>query len=301
MGSRKIKVGSRESKLAVIQAQLVMQEIKRNFPEYVLELVTMKTTGDAILDRTLDKIGGKGLFTKELDNSLRQGMIDIAVHSLKDLPAEIPEDLPLAALTKREDVRDVLVLPPGIRQPEAAKPIGCSSARRKIQLQALNSFKDFRIEPVRGNVLTRLRKLDDGKFSALILASAGLKRLGLKNRISYTFSREEILPAAGQGILAVQGRRGEDLRFLDCIRDEDASAAAAAEREFIRILNGGCSAPIAAYAAVEGEEIKLTGFYVQETTGRKAYGSITGKRSDAGRLGQSLAWRLVKEVDDGEQ
>jgi len=301
MGIRKLKVGSRDSKLAVIQARMIMEKIKRNFPEYDLELITMKTTGDYILDRTLDQIGGKGLFTKELDHGLRRGIIDIAVHSLKDLPAEIPADLPLVAVTKREDPRDVLVLPSGSERLETAKALGCSSARRRIQLQCLDRFKGFTVEPVRGNVLTRLRKLDEGQYGALILAYAGLKRLGLKDRINYIFSTEEILPAAGQGILAVQGRRGEDHRFLDCVRDEDAVAAAAAEREFIRTLNGGCSAPIAAYASVAGDDIKLTGLYVEESAGIQAQGSISGKRAEAGRLGQELALRLLNEVNHGEQ
>lgn len=301
MGTRKLKVGSRDSKLAVIQARMIMEEIKRNFPEYDLELITMKTTGDNILDRTLAQIGGKGLFTKELDQGLRQGIIDITVHSLKDLPAEIPEDLPIVAVTEREDPRDVLVLPGGGERLEPAQALGCSSARRRIQLQNLDRFKGFTVEPVRGNVLTRLRKLDEGQYGALILAYAGLIRLGLKDRSSYIFRTEEILPAAGQGILAVQGRKGEDHRFLDCIRDEDAVAAATAEREFIRTLDGGCSAPIAAYASVAGDEIKLTGLYVEESAGVRAQGSITGIRSEGRRLGQELALRLLNEVNQSEQ
>jgi len=294
---QKLRIGSRESKLAVIQSQLIMEMIKKSFPEVELELITMKTTGDIILDQTLDKIGGKGLFVKELDQALRQGVIDIAVHSLKDMPAESSEELPIIAFTEREDPRDVLIFPEGIEQLNRVQPVGCSSARRKVQIQEI--WPEMRVEPVRGNVITRLRKLDEGQFGALILAYAGLKRLGLQNRISYTFSPEEMLPAAGQGILAVQGRKGEKLDFLDCIRDRDAETAALAEREFIRILDGGCSAPIAAFAQIAGDEVKLNGLYVDERSGIKAKGSISGTRAEAINLGHTLAKRLLQEVKQG--
>ena len=178
------------------------------------ELVTMKTTGDQILNRTLEQIGGKGLFVKELDQALRDGRVDFTVHSLKDLPLDVPEDLPLAAFSQRADPRDVLVLPAGAAALDPAKPIGCSSRRRQLQLRALYPGMEF--APVRGNVLTRLRKLDEGAYSALVLAAAGLQRLGLLDRISRYFSVEEMLPAAGQGILAVQTRRGVDCACHRC-------------------------------------------------------------------------------------
>ena len=200
----KIRVGSRESRLAVIQSQIVMEKIKEYNPEIELELVTMKTTGDIILDRTLDKIGGKGLFVKELDRALRNNEVDITVHSGKDVPMEVPEDLPLVAFSKREDPRDVLVLPKGIKEIDFSKPIGCSSARRRVQLKKI--FPNCTVMPVRGNILTRLEKLDRGEYSALVLAKAGIKRLGLEERISREFSVDEIIPAACQGILAVQAK-----------------------------------------------------------------------------------------------
>ena len=288
----KIRIGSRESALAVIQSQMVMDAIARTVPDAELELVTMKTTGDRILDKTLDQIGGKGLFVKELDQALRDGRADFTVHSLKDMPMDVPEDLPLAAFSKREDPRDVLVLPEGVTELDPAKPIGCSSRRRQLQLKEL--FPDMDIRPVRGNVQTRLKKLQDGEFSALVLAAAGLKRLGLEDRISRYFSPEEMLPAAGQGILAVQTRQGVDTACLTAVHDPDAACCALAERAFVRALDGGCSSPVAAYAVVEGETLTLTGLYVSpdETVVRK--GSLSGPRTAAETLGETLADKLKK-------
>lgn len=288
----KLRIGSRESRLAVIQSRMVMEAIAKAEPAAELELVTMKTTGDKILDKTLDKIGGKGLFVRELDQALREGKVDFTVHSLKDMPMEVPEDLPLAAFSSREDPRDVLVLPEGVTEMDPSKPIGCSSRRRQLQLKKL--FPEMRIEPVRGNVQTRLAKLDAGQFSALVLAAAGLKRLGLTNRISRYFEPEEILPAAGQGILVVQTRKGMNTDCLRLVHDEETACCAKAERAFVRELNGGCSSPVAAHATVDGETLTLTGFYVSpdETIQRK--GSIRGSVPDAITLGRTLA-RLLKE------
>lgn len=316
-GKRRIRVGSRESRLAVIQAEMVMDLIRRAHPGIEPELVTMKTTGDMILDRSLDTVGGKGLFVKELDQALRDGRIDIAVHSLKDMPADTPEDLPLLAFSKREDPRDVLVLPAGtggtgdngtagagtagIGGPAAAdgsgvagKPIGSSSARRSLQLRRL--FNGVPTAGVRGNVLTRLSKLDRGDYRALVLAAAGLLRLGLENRISRVFEPSEMIPAAGQGIMAVQGRAGESYDYLDCVNDKDSEAAALTERAFVRSLEGGCSAPIAAYAKVEGSGIKLTGLYYIENRDEYITGEISGRREDGEALGKELARRLKAGV-----
>ena len=288
----KIRVGSRESALAVIQSRMVMDAIRQAVPDAELELVTMKTTGDRILDRTLDQIGGKGLFVKELDHALRDGRVDFTVHSLKDMPMDVPEDLPLAAFSRREDPRDVLVLAEGASQLDPSRPIGCSSRRRQLQLKAL--FPRMEVMPVRGNVQTRLKKLQDGEYSALVLAAAGLKRLGLENRISRYFEPEEILPAAGQGILAVQTRRGTDTACLAKLHDRDAACCALAERAFVRSLDGGCSSPVAAYAVVEGEKLTLTGLYVSadETVVRR--GRKTGEKSQAQALGIALAEALKK-------
>ncbi|MDD6034253.1 MAG: hydroxymethylbilane synthase [Oscillospiraceae bacterium] len=288
----KIRVGSRESALAVIQSQIVMDAIRQAVPHAELELITMKTTGDRILDKTLDQIGGKGLFVRELDHALRDGRVDFTVHSLKDMPMDVPEDLPLAAFSRREDPRDALVLPEGGSQLDPSRPIGCSSRRRQLQLKAL--FPQMEVKPVRGNVQTRLKKLQDGEFSALVLAAAGLKRLGLEGRISRYFDPEEILPAAGQGILAVQTRKGMDTSCLATLHNRDAACCAMAERAFVRALNGGCSSPVAAYAVVEGENLALTGLYVSadETVVRR--GTKTGEKSRAQALGIALAEALKK-------
>ena len=288
----KLRIGSRESRLAVIQSRMVMEKIAKAEPAAELELVTMKTTGDKILDKTLDKIGRKGLFVRELDQALREERVDFTVHSLKDMPMEVPEDLPLAAFSSREDPRDVLVLPEGTTEIDRSKPIGCSSRRRQLQLKKL--FPDMAIEPVRGNVQTRLAKLEAGQFSALVLAAAGLKRLGLEERISRYFSVEEILPAAGQGILVVQTRKGMDTDCLRLVQDKESACCARAERAFVRALNGGCSSPVAAHAVVERTLLTLTGFYVSADERIQRKGSIRGSAADAEMLGKTLA-RQLKE------
>lgn len=288
----KLRIGSRESRLAVIQSRMVMEKIAKAEPAAELELVTMKTTGDKILDKTLDKIGGKGLFVRELDQALREERVDFTVHSLKDMPMEVPEDLPLAAFSSREDPRDVLVLPEGTTEIDRSKPIGCSSRRRQLQLKKL--FPDMAIEPVRGNVQTRLAKLEAGQFSALVLAAAGLKRLGLEERISRYFSVEEVLPAAGQGILVVQTRKGMNTDCLRLVQDKESACCARAERAFVRALNGGCSSPVAAHAVVEGTLLTLTGFYVSADERIQRKGSIRGSAADAEMLGKALA-RQLKE------
>ena len=286
-----IRVGSRESKLAVIQSELVMDAIRASHPDVTLELVTMKTTGDKILDRTLDKIGGKGLFVKELDAALLDGRADLTVHSCKDLPMEENPAIPLAGFSKREDPRDVLVLPEGVTELDSTKPIGCASARRAVQLKEL--FPGMEIAPVRGNVLTRLRKLDEGQFSALVLAAAGLKRLGLEGRITRYFTVEEMIPAAGQGILALQTRAGEDLSYLDGVLDEEGALCARAERAFVRALDGGCSSPIAAHAVLSGGEITMTGLYVNED-GAAVRRTAAGPRDQ----GENLAEHLADEIKE---
>ena len=207
---RTIRIGSRESRLAVVQSELVQKYLESQGVQ--APIVTMKTTGDKILDRTLDQVGGKGLFVKELDAALLDGRSDISVHSLKDVPVEINSKLPLIGFSKREDPRDVLVLPMGKDTLDPKLPIGCSSRRRVLQAKEL--YPDMTFQSVRGNVQTRLQKLDRGEYSALILAAAGLKRLGLSERISRYFTTEEIIPCAGQGILALQGRADMDCEIF---------------------------------------------------------------------------------------
>ena len=205
---------------------------------------------------------------------------------------EVPEDLPLAAFSRREDPRDALVLPEGVSELDLSRPIGCSSRRRQLQLAAL--FPGVEVKPVRGNVQTRLAKLEAGEYSALVLAAAGLKRLGLEGRIHRYFSVEEMIPAAGQGILAVQTRRGMDLSFLADVADEESTVCDLAERAFVRELAGGCSSPVAAHAVAEQGTVTLTGLYVSpdETVVRR--GRIAGPKEEAERMGQTLA-RQLKE------
>lgn len=278
--------------MALAQTRLVVAAIRRKRPDLDFEIVPMKTTGDKILDKSLDAIGGKGLFIKELDDALASGRVDLCVHSYKDVPVPDAPSLRIVAATKREDPRDVLVLPAGKNELARDLPIGTSSLRRRCQLAAL--YPDRRCEPVRGNVQTRLRKLDAGEFSGLVLAAAGLKRLGLWDRVSRVFEVDELLPSACQGILAIQGRAGEDYSYLSAVADADAADAASAERSFIEALGATCASPVAAYAAIDRGALTLTGLFVDDD-GVKRTGSKTGSRSDARRIGVELAASLKPE------
>ncbi|WP_312092859.1 hydroxymethylbilane synthase [Aminipila sp.] len=294
MARRKIIVGSRDSKLAVAQSQLVMNQIAEAHPEIELELVTMKTTGDIILDKRLDKIGGKGLFVKELDKALMEGKIDLSVHSLKDMPMEISEELPLIAFSKRENPLDVLVFPENSSSENKKLPLGTSSLRRELQLREI--YPDWKVESVRGNLQTRLSKLDSGKYGSIILAYAGIARLGMEERISRIFTADEIIPAAGQGIIAVQGRAGEDYSFLDCVNDKHSEICAKTERAFVTYLDGGCSSPIGAFAEITGEEMLIRGLYYNEESQEYVKGRISGNVSE----GEKLAVELAKKLKDGK-
>lgn len=288
---RRIVIGSRASKLAVQQAVIVMEQIRSAHPGIETGMETFVTTGDKILDKNLDSIGGKGLFVRELDQALLTGRIDIAVHSLKDMPMETPEKLPVLAYSKREDPRDALVLPEGMQTWDGTGVVGCSSARRKLQLNKL--YPKASVSDIRGNVQTRLDKLDRGEYAALVLACAGLIRLGLEDRISRTFEPEEMLPAAGQGILAVQGGQDDELKqLLACVNDTEAQACAIAERSFVYALGGGCSEPVAAFAQMRGSILYLDGWYLDEETGWQLTGNIAGEAADAGQLGKALAEKL---------
>ncbi|RXE58041.1 hydroxymethylbilane synthase [Acetivibrio mesophilus] len=290
----KIRVGSRESRLAVRQSQIVIDSIKKYSPDIEIELITMKTTGDIILDKTLDKIGGKGLFVKELDRALLDEKVDITVHSFKDMPMDIDDRLPIAAVSKREDPRDVLVLPKGVNEIDFSRPIGCSSLRRKIQIEKI--YPNSTIQPIRGNVLTRLEKLDSGEYSAIALAYAGLKRLGLEDRIWRVFSTDEIVPAACQGIIAVQARKGFDVSFLANFHDKDSWDISVAERSFIKALNGGCSSPAAAFGVIQEDKIILTGFHVDKSN-RIYKLTKAGNRNQGEELGYNLAMEMLKGMD----
>lgn len=290
---KEIIIGSRESKLAVIQSEMVRHYIQKHYPELPVSILAMKTSGDQILNQALEKIGGKGLFVKELDLALAEKRSDLSVHSLKDVPMELPEELPLIGFSRREDPRDVLVLPQGCSEIDFSKPVGCSSRRRMIQFQRM--YPQAQFETIRGNVQTRLRKLDEGMYGATILAAAGLKRLGLTERISRYFSIEEMIPAAGQGILAVQGRAGEDYRFLDGYSDFEAEVCALAERAFVRRLGGSCSTPVAAYATVQGDKMTLRAIYLDENKGRLHEGVRKGSSEEPELLGEVLADQFLTE------
>lgn len=274
------------------QSQIIIDRIKRNHPEIEVELVTMKTTGDLILDQTLDKIGGKGLFVKELDDALLLGEVDLVVHSFKDLPMEEKSDFPILAIFEREDPRDVLVLPQGQNEIDFSKAIGTSSKRRAIQLRAL--YPEAKTAPIRGNILTRLEKLDRGEFSALVLAYAGLKRVGLEKRVSRIFDSSEMIPAACQGALAIQGSKNFDPRFLVGLDHRESRIVSTAERAFVRFLDGGCTSPVAAYGQLDEEILTLTGFDVLPS-GETIVMTLTGKGQDAEMLGCELARKVEKE------
>ncbi len=282
---RTIRIGTRESLLAAAQAELLKQYIENRYEDITVTLVKMKTEGDKILDKKLDEIGGKGLFVKELDIALQENRTDLSVHSLKDMPMEEAEDYPILGFSRRELPQDVLVLPEGCTKLDQDKPFGTSSPRRSIQLA--NLYPGCQVKTVRGNVLTRLTKLDRGEYGALVLAAAGLVRLGLCHRISRLFSVTEMIPAAGQGILAVQGRKDFDKSLLEGFFDEDAGWQALAERSFVKSLGGGCSSPAAAYAAVEGDEMVLTGMVPEN--GNASVRSVAGKKWEAEQLGMRLA------------
>ncbi len=288
-----IRIGSRESLLAVRQAEIIRDQILSAGPDLSVEIITMKTTGDKILDKSLARIGGKGLFVKELDRALMDGRIDIAVHSLKDMPMEENPEFPVLAYSKREDPRDVLLYRQGIcKLPEHAV-IGTSSMRRLVQMKKL--WPGCTFQGIRGNVQTRMKKLETEGYDATLLAAAGLKRLGMEHVISRYLSVDEVIPAAGQGILAVQGKKGEVADWIKQIDVQESRSAALAERQFIRVTGGDCTSPCAAHAQVSGNELKLTGLYYNEAAEEYTVDVIVAETSKARQAGEILAERMMKE------
>ena len=288
-----IKIGSRESRLAVKQAEIIRDQIIGCDPDISVEIITMKTTGDKILDKSLEKIGGKGLFVKELDRALMDGRIDIAVHSLKDMPMEENPELPILAYGKREDPRDAILYRSGLEALPEQAVIGTSSRRRMLQMERLYPGCTFR--GIRGNVQTRMRKLETEGYDGTLLAAAGLKRLGMEQVIGRYLSLDEMIPAAGQGILAVQGRKGDVHRWIDSIDVWESRAAALAERQFIRVTGGDCTSPCAAHAQVSGNELKLTGLYYNEDTEEYSVDVIVADLSKARQAGEVLAERMIRQ------
>lgn len=285
-----IRIGSRDSRLAVAQTEIIRDIIQRRHPELGIEIVTMKTTGDRILGKSLEAIGGKGLFVKELDIALRDGRIDLAVHSLKDMPMEQPEGLPILAYGKREDARDVLVCREGLIELRESPLVGTSSRRRMLQMETL--YPGVRFQGIRGNVQTRLKKLAEEGMDATILAAAGLNRLGMQRLVARYFSVEEMLPAAGQGILAVQGRSGTSKELLLGVDDPESRACAAAERGFVRELDGDCTSPAAAHAVIKGSHMLLYGLYYRKEDGNWFRDQMSDEIWKAGELGRRLACRM---------
>jgi hydroxymethylbilane synthase len=297
----KLIIGSRGSKLALWQSEWVKARLCALNPQLTVSIEIIKTSGDVLKDAPLAVIGGKGVFTKELEEALLDGRIDLAVHSLKDLPTILPDGLTIAAITEREDTRDALVLRAGFaldspslkNLPEGAT-VGTSSLRRLAQLK--HQRPDIIIKDLRGNVDTRLRKLDAGDYDAIILASAGLRRLGLMERISAPISTEEMLPAVGQGALAIETRIDDSLtlKLLAPLDHESTRAACTAERALLRSLGGGCQLPIAAHAVVSEDYLRLEGLVAAPTGIAIIRDALEGRATDAHELGDSLGKRLLK-------
>ena len=256
--SSHITIATRESRLALWQAEHVRDLLQSRFGLHV-ELLGMTTRGDEILDRTLSKVGGKGLFVKELETALEEGRAQLAVHSLKDVPMDMPDGFALSCVMEREDPRDAWVSPQFARLEDlpVGAVVGTSSLRRTVLLRALRP--DLRIEPLRGNLDTRLRKLDEGQYAGIVLAASGLKRLGLQARIRHIFETEQMLPAAGQGALGIETRsnRSDVQQALASLSHHTSWLAVAAERAVSRAMGGSCSMPLAAHATVQGEQLHL--------------------------------------------
>lgn len=292
-----LKIGTRGSKLALAQSGWVKDRIESAHPEVSVELVLIRTTGDKMLDAPLSKIGGKGLFVKEIEIALMERVVDVAVHSMKDVPAELPPDLETRIFPKREDPRDVLVSREfsSLAGLPKSSAIGTGSLRRSTQL--LFKRPDLRIVPIRGNVDTRIQKMESGQIDAVILAAAGLNRLGLSNRISCILSSDELLPAIGQGALCLEARKGDSslwdiLRFM---HHEETELTVRAERAFLRRLGGGCQVPIAGIARLEDARIVLDGMVAELDGSRVLRARMAGSREDPEGLGEALAERLLAD------
>jgi hydroxymethylbilane synthase len=284
-----LRIGSRGSKLALWQAEWVAARLGELGVSCRIEII--RTTGDRITDAALAKIGGKGLFTREIEKALLEGRVDLAVHSMKDLPTAMPGGLVVAAVPPREDARDAVV---GCRLEElpAGARVGTSSLRRTAQLRLLRP--DLVIEPVRGNVDTRLRKLEEGRYEAIVLAAAGLRRLGWETRIAEVLSPEVMLPAVGQGALAIETRAdGEACELCRLLDDPASRQAVSAERALLAALGGGCQVPIAAHAVVTGETLRLRALVVSPDGALAVREEIDGPAADAVRLGEELGRRLL--------
>ncbi|EIS3738485.1 hydroxymethylbilane synthase [Aeromonas hydrophila] len=300
MAARTLKIATRKSPLALWQANFVKDRLEALYPELQVELVPMSTQGDKILDTPLAKVGGKGLFVKELETAMLEGRADIAVHSMKDVPVEFPEGLGLHTICEREDPRDAFVsnrfgqideLPQGA-------VVGTSSLRRQCQLRAARP--DLVIRDLRGNVNTRLAKLDAGEYDAIILAAAGLKRLEMAHRITAFIEPEQSLPANGQGAVGIECRLDDhELHaLLAPLEHPETRIRVLTERAMNRALQGGCQVPIGAYALVQGEDVWLRGLVGSPDGSRVIRDEIRGPLADGEALGHTLAQRLLADGAD---
>lgn len=291
----KLVIASRESALAMWQAHHIQQRLQALYPQTQVEILGMTTTGDQILDTPLATIGGKGLFVKELEQALADGRADLAVHSMKDVPMHLPEGFALAAIGEREDPRDAFVSNnyKSLEELPAGSIVGTSSLRRQSQLKA--RFPHLEVASLRGNVHTRLRKLDEGQYSAIILAAAGLKRLGLQDRIAGFISAEHSIPAVGQGALGIEiNAAREDLfAVLAPLNHADTAACVEAERAMSRALAGSCQVPIGAYAEKHGDEVRMVGFVASVDGTQMVRDEVRGPGDQPESLGLELADRLI--------
>lgn len=296
MASRSLRIGTRGSLLALKQSENIKTSLETLYPDLRIELRVIKTTGDKILDVPLAKVGGKGLFVKEIEDALLDRTVDLAVHSMKDVPAELPAGLMIGAIPAREDARDVLISRngAGLKELPLGAIVGTSSLRRSAQLKRLRP--DLEIQNLRGNLDSRLRKVRDGAYEAIILAAAGLHRMGWQDRITAYLEPAELLPAIGQGAIGVE-IRGDDeelYRLLQGLHDSVTAVAVQAERSFLQELEGGCQVPIGGYAQVMGESVELTGL-VCSLDGREAHRITRAARL---AMAESLGRDLAREILD---
>ncbi|ASC73197.1 Porphobilinogen deaminase [Halomicronema hongdechloris C2206] len=295
--TRTICIGSRKSQLALVQTYWVQEQLQHQFPHLTFEVRTMETQGDKVLDVSLSKIGDKGLFTQELENSMLQGQIDFAVHSLKDLPTRLPDGLMLGCVTERENPADALVvherhLDKQLETLPAGSIIGTSSLRRLAQLR--HHYPHFTFKDIRGNLNTRLRKLDDGQYDAIILAVAGLQRLDMAARIHQVLPSDVSLHAVGQGALGIECRQGdgEILDLLQALEHPPTKSRCLAERAFLRELEGGCQVPIGVNTVIEGEQLTLTGVVASLDGQTLVKDKVSGPTAEAEAMGTRLAKAL---------
>lgn len=292
---RKIKIGSRASRLALVQAEIIINSLRESFPEYQYEIIKIQTMGDKILDKTLDKIGGKGLFVKEIQTALMEGAIDLAIHSMKDMPAVSLDELTLGAIPKREDPRDVLITKNRVSLKDLPQGaiIGSSSLRRQAQL--LHIRPDLNTVPIRGNVETRIHKIETQNLDGVILAAAGLKRLGLEDRIDHYFPLEEFIPAVGQGALGCEIRKNDEELFqmLQRINDPESYGIVMGERRFLEVMEGGCHISIGAYGSKVEDQLWLTGMVASPDGKEVIKETLRGSFSDYERVGEELALKMI--------